>query len=235
MIAIAVGLIVFVISMLLYDLIKPVTLIGSYQVDTLVVKKELKLKDYPIKVEIVNSKEQSEWSSIKGTVLGIISGAIIAIFSVWLANYFNLKKEKKKENDNYKTLLLTSKNELEFYIRKLFQLSNESSEIINVLSIEKDPLIPSYSIYPKFLENSKIGLSKFYRNVEIVEKVGHCHFELSHISERLEQLKKELRSKFNVQKQIANVEGFKELVVSNIQEFKNAIDLIQNEIAHLNK
>lgn len=159
------------------------------------------------------------------------SAALASIITLILNNIYNSRKKKKEELLNYKTLLMTTKNELEFYIVKFDQLKTESDDIIKAINKKSSPIIPTYSLYPKFLENSKIGLNKFFKNVNIVKRVGHCHFELSHISERLELLKKELRTAFNPQKEIANIGGFKKLVESNITEFNNTVNVIDSEIS----
>ena len=119
---------------------------------------------------------------------------------------------------------------MEFYNDKLHQLSDEARKIITAIGTNSNPIIPTYSLYPKFLENSKINLNKFYRNIDIVKRIGHCHFELSHIQERLELIKKELRILYDPQLQISNVGGFKGLVDSNIIEFQGMINDINSEL-----
>lgn len=159
------------------------------------------------------------------------SAALASIITLIATNIYNSRQKKKEELRNYKSLLSSTNNELEFYISKLEQLKIDSNNIINAIKIQNSPpVIPTYSIYPKFLENSKIELSKFYKNADIIKRVGHCHFELSHICERLELIKKELRTHYNSQIEIANICGFLKLVESNLIEFNAVVQTISKEL-----
>lgn len=159
------------------------------------------------------------------------SAALASIITLIATNIYNARQKRKEELANYKSLLSSTNNELEFYISKLEQLKIDSNNIINAIKTQNSPpIIPTYSIYPRFLENSKIELSKFYKNSDIIKRVGHCHFELSHICERLELIKKELRTNYDPQKEVANIGGFLKLVESNLIEFNDVVRTISKEL-----
>ena len=64
----------------------------------------------------------------------------------------NYLKNKKEIKNNYKCLLITTKNELEFYNTKLEQLSTEADAIVSTIQNTQPVIIPTYSLYPRFLE-----------------------------------------------------------------------------------
>jgi hypothetical protein len=139
------------------------------------------------------------------------------------------------KSKKYLNLLISTINELEFYTSKLNQLSSEVSEIIVKLSSQASPHIPTYSLYPSFLEQAKLNLSGFNKNPDIVKSVGQCHFELSHIQQRLEQMKIELRTATIPDALISNVKGLKNLVEVNIKLFETVLSELKKEVKQLKK
>jgi len=193
---------------------------------------ELSKTSNPLVYEDKKEDESNTWKLFIDFISNpFTSAALASIITLLLTNIYNTRQKRKEELSNYISLLSSTKNELEFYIIKLDELKSDSNNIIIAIKTQNSPpIIPTYSIYPKFLENSKIELSKFYKNVEIVKRVGHCHFELSHIFERLELIKLELRTKYDPQKEIANIGGFLKLVESNITEFSLVAEVIGTEL-----
>jgi|GEM_PF-5363526 len=165
--------------------------------------------------------------------LASFAGGIVATFiGFFLNQYHQNNKEKIKELKEYISSLQSSANELEFYNAKLNQLSGELEKLANTLQQRNVFIIPSYSLYPDFLEKCKIALNTFHKNPHLVKEIGHCHFELCHILARLDFLKVEMSTSLQqsqTQLHIANIRGFKELVDSNIPVFKATCDLLLAE------
>ena len=171
-------------------------------------------------------------NSYSSSLISAVLGSLITLF---VTTWIGAKQREKESRQKYLNLVTSTLNELEFYVRKLEQLSAETKTILNALSSATPPLIPTYSLYPSFLEQAKLNLSNFNINPELVKRVGHCHFELSHIQQRLELMKSELRTKDNSPVLIANVGGFKALVDSNISEFNLVISELKKELKQLKK
>lgn len=188
-----------------------------------------------LKEESNNPKNDGNDFSNWGVFINFISNpftsaALASIITLILTNFYKNRLKKKEEINNYKVLLLSTKNELEFYISKLKQLDNESLSIIHNIRINEKPIIPTYSLYPKYLEDAKIRINIFFKNADIVKRISHCHFELSHLSERLELMKKELRTDYDSDIEISNVGGLNKLESSNIREFTDVIEELSSEI-----
>lgn len=161
----------------------------------------------------------------------IISAAIGSMITLLLTNIFKKREKKKEDLQLYLNSLVSAKDELVFYHLKLQQLSGDAEKIHNSLSLNTALVIPTYSLYPNLLENAKINLNGFNQDPIAIKYIGNCHFELSHIQQRLELLRSELRiENSNLSALIANVEGFKLLVDSNVNEFLDAINEIDKII-----
>jgi hypothetical protein len=172
--------------------------------------------------------------------LASFAGGIVATFFGFLLNQrYQNDKEKIKELKEYIASLQSAANELEFYGDKLKQLSGELERLINALrEWRTDWIIPTYSIYPEFLEKCKTTINTFHKNPILVKEVSHCHFELCHILARLDLLKEQMytplpanAAALTEQLKIhrVNANGFKGLVDSNIPVFKATCDLILSE------
>jgi len=70
------------------------------------------------------------------------------------------------------------------------------------------------------------------RDIDLLKEVGHCHFELCHICERLVIFKREADKppeEKNIKLMIKfNVSGFKNLVDSNIPVFRKTAATLLN-------
>ena len=172
--------------------------------------------------------------------LASFAGGIVATFLGFLLNQrYQNDKEKIKELKEYIASLQSAANELEFYGEKLKQLSGEVDRLIGALrDWRTDWIIPTYSIYPDFLEKCKITINTFHKNPVLIKEIGHCHFELCHILARLDLLKEQMFSPLpqnpaalteQLKIHRVNANGFKGLVDSNIPVFKATGDLILAE------
>ena len=146
---------------------------------------------------------------------------------------------KEKKNDNYRkylNCLFTTQNELKFYLEKFRQLSSEINNAIQDAKSGQTVILPTYTFYPSFLEKQKIDLSGFFYNSVIIKDVGHCHFELCHIVNRLDLYKSEMkgRNSQNLAMVLWNANGFKGLVDLNINTFNSLIKLMDTEIETIN-
>ncbi len=190
---------------------------------------------------ILAESDQSEGLGFK-FVVGIIGGLIGVggvVLGFLLNQYHQESKERIKELNEYIAALQSAANELDFYRAKLTQLSGELEAIAaKASSWRADWIIPTYSIYPSFLEKCKITINAFQRNAYLVKEIGHCHFELCHILERMNVLKHDLRTELSTDARIlteqlkthfGNAKGFKGLVDSNIPVFKAASEAILAE------
>jgi hypothetical protein len=170
-------------------------------------------------------------------LVGIVGGVVATFIGFWLNQYHQDNKEKIKEIKEYIAVLQSAANELEFYEGILDQLSKELDAIVKRLEKwETSWIIPTYSIYPDFLEKCKGTISEFHKNPKLVKTVGRCHFELCHILARLDFLKREMNVPMDgkninheLKTRLVNVGGFKLLVDDNIPVFKNAREEILSE------
>ena len=172
-------------------------------------------------------------------IIGVFIGVITSFLSLLLQGWYRDKKNEKIELKKYSICLESTKNELSFYLDKLIQLLDNISQVIKAIQNKSTIIIPSYTFYPNFLEKCKIEINSFFRNSHLVKDVGHCHFELCHIVERLNYSKDEL-SRFselteayreiNAKYAIHDLEGFKLLIDQNIQTFKSVISYIDREL-----
>ena len=160
----------------------------------------------------------------------LFAAIVASLLTIILSESIKKIKNNKSKKNNYKILLINTQNEVAFYKDKLEQLSLESFKIYNDIINGKDPIIPTYDLYPDFLEQSKIKLNKLFMNSKIVKNIGECHYELSHIKERLNLMKSTLRKNYDPKIQVKNVQGFKKLVDKNITQFKQLLVLIKKEI-----
>jgi hypothetical protein len=165
----------------------------------------------------------------------VIIGVLSSLITLWFTVWSNKKQKEDDEKQKYLNLVISTKNELEFYITMLKKLVSEVKVIITSLSAQTPALIPTYSLYPSFLEQAKLNLSGFNKNPDIVKRVGHCHFGLSHIQQRLELMKNELKNPKHLQILIANVSGFKSLVESNIEDFEYLATEMEKEVNQLKR
>jgi len=168
---------------------------------------------------------------IKHYIFGIITGVITSFLAFLIKEWIQNKKAKKLELKKYTILLQSTRNEISFYQGKLNQLSGEINNIINDLQKGNKCIMPSYSLYPDFLEKCKIEINSFFLSSELVKEVGECHFELCHILERFSTEKGDL-IKNNPADEFAlvNLNGLKILIDDNIHRFSEVISHLDEEI-----
>ncbi len=189
--------------------------------------------------------EASSSDSWAKAIVGLIGGVIAAFFGFLLNQYHQTNKEAIATLEGYKICLQSTANELEFYASKLKKLSQDLEEVVKKLTQWKvDWIIPSYGVYPDFLEKCKITISEHQKNSLIVKNVGHCHFELCHISARLDLFKKQMETQLSqdggartheLSIRLINCEGFKKLVDSNVVVFTNTRDELLAEAKLIEK
>lgn len=166
-----------------------------------------------------------------------LAGGILATFLGFILNqYHQDNKEKIQRTEEYLAALQSAANEIEFYTGKLNQLSSELDDLTKRLEAWKTNwVIPSYSLYPDFLEKCKITINAFFKNPKLVKDVGHCHFELCHILSRLDSLKSLMNTGVtgsheqimqDLKMRRINCYSFKKLVDANILTFIGVRDEI---------
>jgi hypothetical protein len=175
------------------------------------------------------SKESLITELINSNLVSALIGFVSALLVFGLAERKQQKRKASEENDKYLVSLQSTENEIEFYKGKLEFLSGQLAEALNCIQNNNlNFATPSYSFYPDFLEKSKSDLSGFFRNSHLVHEVGHCHFELCHIVERLNWLK--MLGRHEIFANRNNIAGMKDLVDSNIPVFAKTVALTQTEM-----
>lgn len=160
-------------------------------------------------------------SNFASAFIGLLGG----IVGFFVSRRIETGTKKREEDERYFCVLQSVANELDFYADKFKFLSGQLQD-----SLAGEGIIPSYQFYPSFLEQGKIRLSGFMRNPSILKEVGHCHFELSHIRERLSIFINQfddLASPAPMMK--TNTQGFLKLVESNIPVFQANAALLRDE------
>jgi hypothetical protein len=178
--------------------------------------------DYAAVVNILN------WQIIS-TIL-----TLVATFCGFLGSQKLENKRKTLEEDRrYKILLMSAKYEIDFYGPKLALLSEQLGEVFRALQA-REPLIvlPSFQLYPSLLETLKNQMISFMRDSKLSQSVAHCHFELSHLRERLLELRERERGGPLVVHEafIGNVAGIKKLVDSTILAFKQTSEELEKNV-----
>ncbi len=164
--------------------------------------------------------------------LGVAIGVFTSFLGFLANSRYSKRQNEKKKLGEYCNSLRSIRDELYFYIEKLKQLSKDFASIQKQISMGQQINIPSYSLYPNFLERAKIEQYVFFKNPVLVKKIGKCHYELAHVSERLNFFKKKASNKewsfFNK----ANLIGYRMLLGHKIKQFKSVISEIDLELKH---
>jgi len=222
---------------------------GTFKNESLKVDSSKKIIDFPQGVSEVDRfimkslLEKESWKKDFGVPLfsGII-GALLSLLIYLIQHKRQRKDELEKQRRKYQICLESIKNELNFYCIKLEQVDREIENLQKEFKENTGHyVVPSYSFYPGFLEQSKIELNKFFENSEIVDAVGHCHFELCHIADRLDSVKRmfsdtstELLKGMDLINRLyamaKNFEGINALIKNNITDFKKTISKMEIEI-----
>jgi hypothetical protein len=170
----------------------------------------------PIWLQVLNS-------NLVAALIGFLAACLI-----WKLTEQSQTKRKLIEDEiKYLALLRAIQTELRFYANKLEFLSQQMGNAMVAINTHQPVIQPSYTLYPTFLERAKQELSGFFKSDELVRELGHCHFELCHIVERVNWYKsltaQLLPANFN------NIGGIKRLIDSNIPVFKRVADLFEKE------
>jgi hypothetical protein len=157
---------------------------------------------------------------------GTLLGSLIATFFGFLLNQqWQRAKDKAQRLGEYIVALRSTAKELQFYASKFEQLAEQISKASNAIATNQLPIFPSYTYYPSFLEKCKVGLNQFFRDPGLVYEVGHCHFELGHITKRLDVWRDgfagiTVSDPHTNRVMQFNTQGFRSLVVANVPVFK---------------
>ena len=193
--------------------------------------------------EIAPEPKPESWLKevLDSNLVAAIIGFVSALFVYYLTDRSQSKKKADEDRRKYLVLLSATMKELLFYQGKLATLSEKLAGCITDLKKGTPGIIlPSFSVYPEFLEQSKIQLNSLFQNASIVQKVGHCHFELCHVLERLNWLKGDIfmemvRQPQNLNAVIANLDGIKGLLVITSKVFGDTASTLNNEITNLSR
>jgi hypothetical protein len=170
-----------------------------------------------------------------------IVSTILTIFATFLGFLGSQKLENRRkrlaEDQRYKILLTSAKDELEFYKPKLTVLSEQLNAISKSIEASGTTIIlPSFNLYPAFLETLKSQILSFMRDGELSKEIGHCHFELCHIRERLLELIKNTPPGITPDQAFSvNIAGFKTLVDNTISSFTTTADDLEEKIKAVGK
>lgn len=166
--------------------------------------------------------------------LGLLAGIAAFFFKdMWTA-----RARRRQRLLDASDVLLSASEEVDFYRGILSQLVSQIDEDVENL-LQKKPTVPSYTLYPGFLANLRNRLNdrKLIRP-QISRKIGVCHFELSHISSRLEENKANLGSldltkPESVLAHVGNWRGLQKLATENIGRFDEATRELRLEAERL--
>lgn len=188
------------------------------------------------------------------TMIAALAAIIAAALTSGLSEWLRRKTERKAAAHRYIVALTLARSEILFYRRGFDQLSERAEGIS--FSVQMPTTlrlgVPTYDIYPDALEKAKLSLFDALRSSDLVEEIGHCHYELCHIRRRLahvietvtrynamprhsESLGDVLRAKLEVDVVIDDARGFRGLVESNKLVFENCAKWITEEIARVTK
>lgn len=157
------------------------------------------------------------------------------MFAQFIADKLHKRRALKQQLMDYASVLSFAKTELAFYLEKLEILRNDLKNATDNISFERHSIvIPTYEFFPLFLEKTKVSVAQFARSSQPVEALGKCHFELSHVAGRLNEVKEvmALYSKSPpAQRTVAGsyMNGFIKLVDSTHHLFRESIPLLSDE------
>lgn len=161
-------------------------------------------------------------SSIFGQVVSVLMGAVVTFIAFLIKERYYRRKDERKRTVRKIALLQSAGAEIGFYRGKLVQIKNQIDEIIPALTSEQRVIVPTYTVYPGFIENLKTELARDVEEPDLVKKLSHCHFELAHIARRLaDNISMTGKGKGSVKDQQARWGGLRKLVNSNITTFKS--------------
>lgn len=157
------------------------------------------------------------------------------MFAQFVADRLHKRRSLKQQLMDYASVLSFAKTELEFYLEKLEVLLKDLKNARDEVSFERRGIvIPTYDFFPLFLEKTKVSVSQFARSSQPVESLGKCHFELAHVTGRLNQVKDVLASYSKspaAQRTDAGsyLNGFISLVENTDKLFKESLPVLDDE------
>lgn len=165
----------------------------------------------------------------------VLIGAGTAMFAQFVADRLHKRRALKQQLMDYASVLSFARTELEFYLEKLTVLLDDLRKANDEVSYGRHGIvIPTYDFFPLFLEKTKVSVSQFARSSQPVELLGKCHFELAHVTGRLNQVKDVLLAySESPRAQRLNaggyLNGFIQLVENADLLFKTAIPVLDDE------
>lgn len=181
------------------------------------------------------SGEQQPVKAMFIMISNLTSGLLGALVVLVIGEILRHKRDKKDLMRNYITSLNVVRDEIEFYCGKFEYLQGHNELIQKDLRNGASPSIPTFSFYPDHIGRIKQDLCTYRKNSGIIKQVTKCHFELNHISERLNHQKDILRSEYDSELMIQNIEGFNILINNGIKLFTEAIEVLNKEILEVSK
>lgn len=176
-------------------------------------------------------------SQFVSALIGAGSATIIFLIGYAIQKY---REDCQALNSQISTLQIAL-NEAKFYLERLQQLVGEAKAIIQVCDARlagghqpNQIIVPSYSIYPDVLGQTKLALAREIENADLVSLASLLHFELSHIAERLKSVKEYAAGGIPngaISNFKSDVQGFLGLVELNIPRFAKCAKLLEGELA----
>ncbi len=168
--------------------------------------------------------------TFQNTMPNLLSGSVGAVVVLFLTQFIAYSRRRREDRKKYITTLMIINAELKFYRNKLSQLESFNTQILEDLETGKIPVVPTYSFFPEHLSQMKALLCQHQRNPELIREVTECHFEICHITERLDHTKSVLRDNINNDIEILNIRGFNKLISKTASLFECTEKLISQAI-----
>lgn len=124
-------------------------------------------------------------SNAASALIGAVSGLAGFFASEWL----HRRRRKIERREKYTAGVSAALAEISFYVQKLKQISSDA--LIIVERNEDFPgvnLVPTYKVYPEHIEKLKIDICGETKNRELAVMLVQCHYDLSHVAEKLAAL-----------------------------------------------
>jgi len=172
-----------------------------------------------------------------GAVIAAALSMAVSVFAVIATSGLAWHRDERKALLEYLSIVKAAAHELRFYLGKLHRVIEDVEKLAALIPERLQPVIfviPTYDLYPDYLEQIKLELAKRTRNDGLVQQISNCHFELCHIRERFAQTKAAFSEHFlNIAHasnlRTENLAGFLALVRQNIELFEKCIDAFDLE------
>lgn len=172
-------------------------------------------------------------SSLASTLMGLIGGVV----GYLLSERRQFRKTRAEEDNKYVVLLKSIKYEIEFYIPKLRDISQQVTSAQTTLKAGGRKVnLPSYTLYTETLGNAKQELNRFFRHADLVHLIGTCHFELGHAKRKLELvLERQAKTEAEVPAYLDLLKALDDTVQESIKQFSIARDELEQEITAITR